>query len=362
VDALTVVVLVAGLALLVAGAEVLVRGASALAVLAGISPLVVGLTVVAYGTSSPELAVAIQAGLNEQPDVALGNVVGSNVCNVLLVLGLCATVTPLFVQQELVRRDVPIMIGVSLLLLGLVLDGRLSRLDGCLLLAGVVLYSVFVIRQSRKDPSSGPAGGEDVPERPAGGVARHVAFVLLGLGLLVLGGRWLVDSAVDIAEAVGVSELVIGLTVVAVGTSMPEIATSLLAVLRGERDMAVGNVVGSNIFNVLLIAGATGVVTRGGGADVPDGLVHFDLPVMTAVAVACLPVFFTGCTISRWEGVVFVGYYVAYTLYLLLDATGHDGQQLLGTTMLLFVLPITVITLAVLAAREWQRRHPPAPA
>jgi cation:H+ antiporter len=198
-----------------------------------------------------------------------------------------------------------------------------------------------------------PGGGEP-PAR--GDVAKHVAFVVVGLGLLVVGGRWLVDGAVEIAEAVGVSELVIGLTVVAIGTSMPEIATSLLAVARGERDIAVGNVVGSNIFNILLIGGATGVVTAGGAA-VPDALVRFDLPVMTAVAVACLPVFFTDRTISRWEGVVFVGYYVAYTLYLLLDAAGHDAQPVFGATMLVFVLPITALTLAVLAAREWRRRQ-----
>jgi cation:H+ antiporter len=359
-DALAVVLLVVGLGLLVAGAELLVRGASALAAIGGISPLVIGLTVVAYGTSAPELAVGVQAALADRADIALGNIVGSNVFNVLGVLGACALATPLVVRQQLVRRDVPVMIGVSVLLLVLVLDGGLGRAEGLLLLAGAAAYTGWAIRTSRRESREvreqyerefGPR--EDPGASPS--VPAQAGLVLAGLGLLVLGGRWLVDGAVEIAEAVGVSELVIGLTVVAIGTSLPEAATSLVAVLRGERDIAVGNVVGSNIFNLLLIAGATATVAPG-GIDVPDALVRFDLPVMTAVAVACLPIFFTGARISRWEGAVLVGYYAAYALYLLLDAAGHDAQPAFGGVMLLFVLPLTAITLAVLAVREWRAR------
>jgi cation:H+ antiporter len=353
VDPLTIVLLVVGLVLLVVGAESLVRGASALATIAGISPLVVGLTVVAYGTSAPELAVGIQAALGGQPDIALGNVVGSNVFNILVILGICAMATPLVVQEQLVRRDVPVMIGVSLLLFALVLDGELTRLDGLVLLAGVVIYSAWSIRLSRRERRV----AVDVPEvgeRP--GIGRNVAFVVVGLGLLVLGGRWLVDGAVEIAEAVGLSQLIIGLTVVAIGTSLPEVATSLVAVVRGERDIAVGNAVGSNIFNILLIVGATSAVTAE-AIPIPDGLVRFDLPVMTAVAVASLPVFFTGNTIDRWEGAIFVAYYVAYMLYLLLDAAGHDAQPVFGAVMLAFVVPITVLTLGILAAREVRHRR-----
>ena len=347
--------LVAGLVLLVAGAEILVRGASALAIAAGISPLVFCLTVVAYGTSAPELAVGVQAGLGGEPEIALGNVVGSNIFNILFVLGACALLTPLAVQQELVRRDVPVMIGVSLLLLVLVLGGRLSQLEGFGLLAGVGIYSGWVIRASRRASVDERADvrlsapGARVP------VPRNVGLVVVGLAMLVLGGRWLVDGAVEIAGALGLSELVIGLTVVAIGTSLPEVATSLAAVRRGERDIAVGNAVGSNIFNVLLIVGATAAVSSG-GIDVPASLPRFDLPVMTAVALACLPVFFTGGSITRWEGALFLAYYVAYTLYLLLDATGHDAQPVFGAVMLLFVVPLTVLTLAILVLRERARR------
>lgn len=351
----TVLLLIVGLVLLVAGAEVLVRGASAIALAAGISPLVVGLTVVAYGTSAPELAVGVQAGLSGEPEIALGNVVGSNVFNVLFVLGLCALVAPLVAQADLIRRDVPVMIGVSALLLVLVLDGELGRTEGIGLLAGVVLYSVWTIRAGRRDGRALEAG-DPHESGPQPSVPRSALLVLVGLGMLVAGGHWLVDSAVDIASAVGLSELVIGLTVVAVGTSLPEVATSLAALRRGEGDMAVGNVVGSNIFNVLLIVGATATVTSG-GIDVPEALTRFDLPVMTAVAVACLPIFFTDGSISRWEGALFLGYYVAYTAYLLLDAAGHDAQPVLGAVMLVFVVPLTTVTLGGLALRERGRRR-----
>jgi cation:H+ antiporter len=353
-DVLTLVLLVAGLALLIAGAEVLVRGASALAIAAGISPLVVGLTIVAYGTSAPELAVGVQAGLNGEPDIALGNVVGSNVFNVLFVLGICAIFAPLVVRQELVRRDVPVMIGVSVGLLLLALDGSLSRIEGIGLLVGVVLYSTWLIRGSRNAPDEHAAG---TPPPAAIPVPLNIALVVAGLAMLVLGGRWLVDGAVEIAEVLGLSEVIIGLTVVAIGTSLPEVATSLVAIRRGERDLAVGNVVGSNIFNILLIVGATAIVTSG-GIDVPSSLVRFDLPVMTAVAVACLPIFFTGCSISRREGSLFLAYYFAYTLYLLLDATGHDAQPVFGAAMLLFVIPITVFTLVILVVRERPHTKP----
>jgi cation:H+ antiporter len=221
---------------------------------------------VAYGTSAPELAVGVQAGLNGQPGIALGNVIGSNVFNVLFVLGLCALITPLVVKQELVRRDVPVMIGVSAGLIVVALSGSVSRVEGLVLLAGVVLYSFWVIRASRAAPDE-PAE-EDAAPPAAIRVPRNLGLVVAGLAMLVLGGRWLVDGAVEIAEVLGLSEVIIGLTVVAIGTSLPEVATSLVAIRRGERDLAVGNVVGSNIFNVLLIVGATAVVTSG-GIDVP---------------------------------------------------------------------------------------------
>ena len=355
----TLVLFVVGGALLIAGAELLVRGASRLAIAAGISPLVVGLTVVAFGTSSPELAVTVGSAYSGEADLALGNVVGSNIFNVLFILGLSAIVAPLVVAQQLVRLDVPIMIAASVLALLLALDGRIGRLDGLVLFAGVVAYTVFLIRQSRRETTrveqeyAEAFGGA---ERQRGSPLVNVALILVGLGLLVLGARWLVDGAVSIATTLGVSELVIGLTVVAAGTSLPEVATSLLATLRGERDIAVGNVVGSNIFNLLAVLGLGSLVAPA-GVPVSPGALTFDIPVMIAVAVAALPIFFSGYVIARWEGAVFLGYYVAYTAYLVLNATGHAAAPAIATAMIWFVLPLTALTLLVIAARELRGRR-----
>jgi cation:H+ antiporter len=361
-DATTLVLFAVGLVLLVVGAELLVRGASSLATAVGISPLVVGLTVVAFGTSSPELAVSTQASLAGQADLALGNVVGSNIFNVLFILGLSALIAPLIVSQQLIRLDVPIMIGVSVLLLLLALDGSLGRLDGVLLFAGIIAYTTFLIRQSRRETKAVQAeyeeafGEEGPPARGVGRVLVNVGLVAAGLVLLVLGSRWLVDGAVAMATALGVSELVIGLTIVAAGTSLPEVATSILATIRGERDIAVGNVVGSNIYNVLAILGISGIVAPG-GLPVAPSMLTFDIPVAIVVALACLPIFFTGRLIARWEGGLFLGYYVAYTLFLLLNATQHDALPAYSWVMAVFVLPLTALTLAWLGGRAWRERR-----
>ncbi len=348
-----------GVILLIAGAEFLVRGASQLAGAFGISPLVIGLTVVALGTSSPETAVSVGSALGGRADVALGNVVGSNILNVLLILGISALVAPLVVSGRLVRLDAPLMVGISVLLLLLALDGSIGRLDGLLLFGGVVAYILFTVWQSRREGAEVAEDGAYEPESGSGSRARRVilqlGLIVGGLALLVLGSRWLVDGAVAIASALGLSELIIGLTVVAAGTSLPEVATSVLAVLRGEREIAVGNVVGSCIFNVLAVLGLTGLVAPD-GISVPPAALSFDIPVMIATAVACLPIFFTGHRINRWEGLLFVGYYAAYTLYLFLDATGHEALPAFSFAMLAFVIPLTTITLAVFAARSLQRR------
>lgn len=354
-DAVTVALFVAGLGLLVLGAEWLVKGASRLAAALGVSPLVIGLTVVAYGTSAPELAVSVKAAWEGQPDLALGNVVGSNVFNVLLILGASAAITPLVVSSQLIRLDVPVMIGVSALLLLLAGDGSVSRLDGALLFAGAVVYTAFQVRQSRKERSG---VGEEYAREYVGARASttaNLAFVASGLALLVLGSRWLVAGAVAFAQALGVSELVIGLTIVAAGTSLPEVATSVLAAWRGEREIAVGNVVGSNIFNVLSVLGLSALVSPA-GLPAPVALLRFDLPVMIAVAVACLPIFASGSVIARWEGGVFLFYYAAYTAYLVLAAQAHDALPAFSAVMQVFVLPLTAITLAVVAWRAWRER------
>ncbi len=353
-DTVGALLFTAGLTSLVLGAQLLVRGASRLATAVGISPLMIGLTVVAFGTSTPELAVSVRAALTGQADIALGNVVGSNIFNVLFILGVSALITPLAVSQKLVRMDVPIMIGVSVLLLVLALDGRLAWLDGILLFAGIIAYTAFAIHEGRRGTTEVIAGYARAYAGPAARGARavlvQIACILAGLGFLVLGARWLVDAAVALAKALRVSELIIGLTIVAAGTSLPEAATSIVAAVRGERDIAVGNIIGSNIYNILAILGLSAIVAPGGIAVAP-GTLSFDIPIMIAVAVACLPIFFTGHLIARWEGVVFVGYYLAYALYLILASLDHDALPLFSTTMMAYVLPLTAITLLVLYVR-----------
>ena len=236
-----------------------------------------------------------------------------------------------------------------------------AGLDGLLLFAGIVAYTAFAIRQSRKE--SGAVRDEYDHEFGQGKrmeprqALRNIGFVIAGLALLVLGARWLVNGAVSLARTLGLSELIIGLTIIAAGTSLPEVATSIIASLRGERDIAVGNVVGSNIFNILAVLGLSAVVAPSGVA-VQQAALRFDIPFMIAVAVACLPIFFTGYRIARWEGALFLAYYGAYTLYLILDATGHDALPLFGSVMLIFVAPLTVITLLVLSVRAWRVQHP----
>jgi cation:H+ antiporter len=400
VDWFTILVmLVIGLALLVAGGELLVRGASSVAAAFGISPLVIGLTVVAFGTSSPEMAVSIQAGLAGNPDIAVGNVVGSNIFNVLFILGACALILPLLVSRQLVRREVPIMIGISFLLLLLALDGSIGLLDGVLLFAGIVGYTAWSVIESRKETAAAKGGEESVTvdtiaaKSPlwlggavvvlalavagyflgwfnvvvvgflavgaalfiagslfgkggttrGGDIAHQVGFIAAGLGTLVLGAGYLIDSSTAIARSLGVSDLIIGLTIVAAGTSLPEVATSIIATVRKERDIAIGNVVGSNIFNILGILGLSAIVTPG-GLNVNPLMLSFDMPIMIAVAVACLPIFFTGFTIARWEGVLFLGSYVSYTAFLILLATNNPALETFQNAMLL-VLPLIAATL-----------------
>ena len=377
-----------GLVTLILGAELMVRGASKLAMALGISPLVVGLTVVAFGTSSPELAVSVQSAWVGQVDIALGNVVGSNIFNVLFILGLSALITPLVVHRQLIRQEVPLMLGASLLLWALAGNQAIDRLDGLLLVGLLAIYTFYVIRASRRQnlvqrqeasnrqevlhPQEGMNRQEAIspeeairrqeseapPVTEEGAWDSHwsvqVVLVLAGLAFLVLGSNWLVEAAIGFARALGVSELVIGLTLIAAGTSLPEVATSILAALRGERDIAVGNVVGSNIFNVLGVLGVSAAIAPTSLTVAPSMLV-FDLPVMVAVALACLPIFFTGHLIARWEGGLFFAYYLVYTIYLILMARQHDGLAQFGWIMASFVLPLTFATLAILAGRHWRQ-------
>ncbi|MCF7223294.1 calcium/sodium antiporter [Marilutibacter chinensis] len=351
--------LITGLVALIFGAELLVRGASRIALATGLSPLVVGLTVVALGTSAPELATSIGAALQGSPDIAVGNVVGSNIANVLLVLGIAALVAPLVVARQLVWLDAPLLVGVSGAVWLMSLDHQLSRVEGLALVLGGIAYTVLLVWMSRRGQGLGEAG-EDLAGMPQRPLWFNLLLFVAGLALLVLGAGWLVQSAVSIAQALGVSELIIGLTVIAIGTSLPEIATSLLAVVRGQRDLAAGNVIGSCIFNLLVVLGATAVVAPD-GVHVSNSALNFDILVMIATAVACLPIFFTGHYIARWEGGLFLGYYVAYAAYLLLANTRHAALETFSSVMLWFVIPLTVVTLLVVVAHALRNPQSGAP-
>lgn len=348
---------VLGVTLLVCGAEFLVRGASRIAVAAGVSPLVIGLTVVSFGTSSPELAVSVASAYGGEADLALGNIVGSNIANLLVILGLSALVVPLVVAHQLVRFDVPLMIGVSILMWIMGLDGNVGRIDGIVLFAGVVAYTVHLIRDSRRST------GADVKAEyeaefgglKAGSLGRNIGLAVLGLAGLVGGSHALVNGAVSIAEAMGVSELVIGLTVVAIGTSMPEIATSVVAAVRGERDIAVGNAIGSNLFNILCVLGLSATVSPA-GIPVDPAALHFDIPVMIGVSAACLPLFFHGYRIGRLTGLVFLIFYACYLVHIVLNATNRDALVSYESMMGRFVLPATGLVLVVLTVLGFRAR------
>lgn len=356
----TFIFFVLGLVILVVGAEVMVRGASRLAAAFGISPLVIGLTVVAFGTSAPELAVSLQSAMAGQADLALGNVIGSNIANILLILGIAAVAAPLVVSTQLVRFDVPLMIGASVLVYFMGLDGRLNRWDGLILFIGVVTYTVWLLRQSRKEENAVPDEFMESYEEGSDSdwyrSLLNLALMGGGLFMLVIGAQWLVDSAITMARWWGLSELIIGLTIVAVGTSLPEIATSIVAVMRGERDIAVGNAIGSNIFNLLSVLGITSLFAPN-GIPISDAVLGFDLPIVIAIGVACLPIFYTGNLVARWEGALFLAYYIAYLAYLIFDATGHDSLPLFSTIMALFVAPLTLLGISFSVWRDAKSRR-----
>lgn len=359
VTALTILALVTGLVCLVGGAELLVQGAATIASKLGIAPVIIGLTVVAFGTSAPELAVSVSAASGGSADVAFGNVVGSNIGNILLILGASAVVGGLAVQQRLIRFDVPLLIGVSLLALLMSLDNNIGRVDGIILFAGVIAYVGWLIREARGERSDVVAEYTEAIDTLEGtALGRpmwvNVTFVAAGLVVLVVGSQLLVNAATDIAESAGVSDLVIGLTVVAIGTSLPELATSILAAFRGQRDIAVGNVIGSNLFNLMSVLGLTSIVASD-GIPVSDVSLRLDFPVMLAATIVLVPIVWNGFEIRRWEGVVLVSFYVAYVAYLVLDASDSSAADVVGPAALI-VAPLVAMTFVVTGFQGW-RRH-----
>lgn len=355
-DTITFLLFIIGLVFLIFGADFLVGGASRIAASLGISPLIIGLTVVAFGTSAPEIAVSVMSSFKGQGDIAFGNVLGSNLCNILLILGASAAVSPLIVHQKLVRIDVNVMIAASLLMVGLAWDGSLGRWDGLILALSLAAYLIFSIREAKKERQAEVLKeyeeefGLKDKQTP---LAWSGLKVLIGLVLLVLGSRWLVNGAVSFAKLLGVSELIIGLTVVALGTSLPELATSMMASYKGERDIAAGNIVGSNIFNLLAVLGIAGLVSPN-VIPVASSTFYFDIPLMLAASFACLPIFFTGYRIARWEGFLLLGYYFAYLTYVVLKAQEHDLLPAFNKVMFYFVIPLTVVTFVIVFYRYWK--------
>ncbi len=340
---------VVGLIALVGGAELLVRSASRLALHFGIPKLIVGLTIVAFGTSAPELAVGVEAVLKDQADLMLGNIVGSNIANILLILGISAIIIPLKVNSKLIRKDVPVMIAITLLLIGFSYNGVISVWESLSLVILLIIYLLYLARESSKS--------ELIPleaEEEEGTLPWNIFLGIAGLAGLIIGARWLVSSSVELAMIFGVSELVVGLTVVAIGTSLPEVVTSVVAALKGERDIAVGSVIGSCILNILAVLGITGLFAQD-GILVKSVVLEFDLVILLAVSVACIPIFFTGHMINRWEGGMFLFFYGAYIFYLFLHSTDHEFIDTFSQAMM-FVLPITGLTILMIAIREFKKR------
>lgn len=358
-DVLTFVWLVAGVVCLVFGAEWLVRGASSIAAKLGVAPIVIGLTVVAFGTSAPELAVSVSGAISGNADVAIGNVVGSNTFNILAILGLSAAISGLSIEQRLLKFDIPLLIAISLVAYVLILDDSVSRIEGVVLFVGIIAYTGWLLRGARKGESPAvEAEYKEVADSAEGAtVSRSIAFqaglIVLGLALLVLGSQLLVNSAREIASALGVSDLVIGLTVVAAGTSLPELATSVLAAIRGQRDIAVGNVVGSNIFNLLSVLGASAAVSSNGVA-VNSEVIRLDFPVMLAATIVLLPICWNGFMVKKWEGSLLVLFYVAYVAYLIMEAGDSTAPELYRTAMLIIV-PLVMVVYGAAGFQGWRK-------
>jgi len=342
----TVLWFIIGLASLVWGAEILVRSSSKLAASIGVSKLVIGLTVVAFGTSAPELAVGIDAGIRGKSDILMGNVIGSNLTNTLLILGLSALIIPLKVHKNLIRFDLPVMIGATILLIGLSYNNILSTLECLILILFLFIYLIALVRFSGKTDFT------KKEELLAGSPWVNGLLTFVGLVMLIAGARWLVDSATIFAEMAGVSELVIGLTIVAIGTSMPEIVTSILAAIKGEKDLAVGSIVGSNILNILSVIGISGLFIP--EIPIQQSLLNIDMLVLLGISVLCVPFFYSGKIISRTEGAILFACYILYLTYLYLDSVQSDLFALFVQGIFYVVIPAVVIYTLIILVLEWR--------
>lgn len=322
---MTYVMLLGGLVLLIGGAEVIVRYGTLLARRLGISPLIIGLTIVSIGTSAPELAAGIRAMTADSGNLLVGNVAGSNLMNLLLILGIAASIRAIPLQRQALRLDLPAMIVATLLTMVFALDGSFAVWEGVVLLAFALVYTGVLIRTARAEASAETLSDavhvddDDLPEPRRGLRAAVIDAILLvaGIAIVVVGADWLVEAAKTIAEQFGVSDSLIGLTIVAIGTSLPELATTTMATIRGARSLAVGNLIGSSTYNLTLILGTALLFAPGGSFVLESQLLRVDLPVLVVGSLLCVPVFLTGRRVSRREGVFFMGLYAAYFAYLI---------------------------------------------
>lgn len=343
---------IVGLAALITGADLFLNGVDHFGKKWGISSVVMGLTVVAFATGAPELAVSLKAAATGSADLVLGNIIGSNIANILLILGISAVIKPIGITLRIVRFDVPVVIGASILLYILALDGELSFVDGAILFAGIIIYSLVTFFQIRKERlNNGKAkqnSNQDIDEITSRWFfyVRNIGFLIVGLALIVQGANWMVDSAVEMARILGVSELIIGLTIVSIGTSLPEVATSITAIRKGNVDMAVANVMGSNLYNIFLTMGLTLLIIPNVLA-VSIQAIHFDLPFMIAISIACIPIFIADFNITRSDGTLFLFYYVGYIVYLILGAIESPYKKYTELAMLWVIIPATLIYMGV---------------
>ncbi len=347
--------LLVGITLLFFGGELFVKGAVALALILGIPQLVIGLTVVSLGTSAPELFVSANSVFSGSDALAVSNVVGSNIFNVLVVLGMSAIILPLKVQSRLVRRDVPLLIAVSSAVWGMASSGRVTWQSGLALLIALMINTLWEIRTVREEPEGIKDAEPQInSENDSFGLVQSIMCLICGIFLLGFGSNLLVSGASSIARILGVSEAVIGLTIVSAGTSMPELITSMVAAIRGRTDLAIGNVVGSSLLNQLMVLGSTALLTGASGLNVESILIQRDFPVMFLTTLACMPIFWTKGRITRFEGFILVACYILYLIDQLLPLTLPNLQDEFRVVIITILLPILIIIISFKTLRYWR--------
>ena len=308
--ATTIAILVIGLIILIIGGDYLVRGSSSIALRLHLSPLVVGLTIVAFGTSAPELVISVQSALKGSPDIAMGNVIGSNICNLALVLGLTSVISPVKVQSNSIRIDWPMTMGASILLYIMIREGQLVGLEGMIMVTVLLVYLVLIIKQSRKNILASKAEeDQEIPDAPSKQIWKDLVFILIGCIGLYYGSEWFVGSAKELALSLGVEERVVGLTVVALGTSLPELATEAVASYKGQTDLALGNLMGSNIFNILSILGITSIIKD---INVHEIILNKDMIWMLLITLMILPLMVIRREVGRVDGLILLIVYAVY--------------------------------------------------